>query len=549
MKVFISIFSILIIACFASCGGGSGGGGGATDTSVSINSLDGTTIEPNTEFKYTAASAIDSSTVSDSSLYIESTSSSSSISAKEVTDGSCTPSSALSGTVTVDSSTVLKLTLDASPSNGSYIFGINVTLSDESTVCQSGTFTVDDGTSTGFTGELDTDFASGTGYVSMGFSGTTNVQYITKAKIIQDSSENLYEVMPIADDSFTWKVTSAGVSDTAYGTNGLFTWSSLITLGTGLVYDAIVYDATWSIYAFFVTDELESQQWNIGKLANDGSDGDSSFGTNGISVYDPGIGGYPNSIDTDSSGNIYVAGASSPDEPGNYDNPTMIKLDTSGDLVSGFGSSGVVKYTALNITHHGEFLKIDVQSDGSIILLTNLSEEDTDTYAYIFKYDSAGSLDTSFSSDGIASYSSILSPFDMILDDSGNIYITGALGSGILAVLKFDSNGALDTTFGTNGLFQSSDATIGVNLALLDDLLLVSGVSMTSFDESGTMTAGHILAIDSSAGTLDTDYFTDGIYSSTSLVPIDLLPDSTNAKLYSAGVNIDANQMVIMKFK
>jgi len=550
MKILISIFSILTIACFASCGGSGGGGSTPTDTSVSINSLDGTTIEPNTEFKYTAASAIDSSSVDDNSLYIELASSSASLSARAVTDGSCTPSDVLAGTVAVDSSTVLKLTLDASPANGSYTYGINVTLSDETTVCQSGSFTVDDGTVTGFIGELDTDFGSGTGYASIAFSGTTSLQYITAAKVGQGSSGYLYEVMPISDDSFSWKVTSAGVSDTSFGTNGLFTWSSIITIDTGWAYDAIIYDddPTWSIYAFLVMDESDDEGWTIGKIAVDGSSGDPSFGTNGISTYDPGTTGAPYSIDTDSSGNIYVAGTSSPTE-GWYDVPTIIKLDSNGDLVSSFGSSGVVKYETLSATYYGEFKKIDVQSDGSMILLARMSENDEDNYAYLFKYDSTGSLDTSFSSDGIASYSSQFSPFDMVIDSSGNIYVCGGGETGQLSVLKFNSSGALDTTFGSNGLFQSSEAMLGLNMALMDDLLVVSGITMTSLGEGGTATAGHILAIDSSAGTLATDYFTDGVYSSTSLVPVDLFYDSTNTRLFSGGINIDADQMIIMKFK
>ena len=78
-----------------------------------------------------------------------------------------------------------------------------------------------------------------------------------------------------------------------------------------------------------------------------------------------------------------------------------------------------------------------------------------------------------------------------------------------MAAWKLNSLGAFDTTFGDSGAYSYSTVTIGNGLVLENGgLLIVVGY----YQGEGSDLNLLIWALDPLTGTLDTDFFTDGIY-------------------------------------
>jgi uncharacterized delta-60 repeat protein len=123
---------------------------------------------------------------------------------------------------------------------------------------------------------------------------------------------------------------------------------------------------------------------------------DSSFGTAGVAlISDPGFNMDASKVYVQSDGSILITGSSKdfPASPGDYQKFMLIKLDSGGTLVPGFGSSGVTRatggYNAIN--YIGRSI---VQTDGKIIMVGHES-----SYAeeiILCRFNTDGSLGTKF---------------------------------------------------------------------------------------------------------------------------------------------------------
>src|SRR5690606_11230745 len=110
------------------------------------------------------------------------------------------------------------------------------------------------------------------------------------------------------------------------------------------------------------------------------------------------------------------------------------------------------------VEHSEEPLDIVVQPDGKIIVAggANLGPTPTSPGIYIgfvIRYNNDGSLDTSF-----ATYGSYREPmvehFDSIILLSDGSIMLGGLNATKVVLVKLQSNGLLNTTFGNNGILS-----------------------------------------------------------------------------------------------
>ncbi len=140
-----------------------------------------------------------------------------------------------------------------------------------------------------------------------------------------------------------------------------------------------------------------------------------------------------------------------------------------------------------------------IQPDGKIVVVGAAPGSNNFPIAAVLRYNSNGSLDSSFGTGGIVTISSIEDePFTSVaLQSDGKIV---AVAGGFSAnVARFTSAGALDTTFGTNGIVtlneingtSASGALIQPNGEILIAdrnifLLLSNGQFDTSFGNGGT---------------------------------------------------------------
>jgi uncharacterized delta-60 repeat protein len=184
---------------------------------------------------------------------------------------------------------------------------------------------------------------------------------------------------------------------------------------------------------------------------------DPTFGTGGVVETIAGSGGvhfalatYPQA-GTANDGKIVAAGEARPVNGRSLsEQMAILRYNLNGSLDSSFGSAGQV------LGPQGEAHAVAVQPDGKIV-----SAGYSGTHFAVARYNANGSLDTSFGSRGVATTAITAKGNDAIfalaLQADGKIVVAGATApanssSYTLALARYNTNGSLDTSFGTGGL-------------------------------------------------------------------------------------------------
>jgi len=212
-----------------------------------------------------------------------------------------------------------------------------------------------------------------------------------------------------------------------------------------------------------------------------------------------------NAVAIQSDGKIVLAGQSDNNSGTGKTDFAVVRYRVDGSLDPAFDGDGKVTTFTQDTTPADGFgdtnaiaYAVVVQSDGKIVA-AGASDSD---FALV-RYNANGSLDTTFSGDGlvVASVSSgidairamALQPFD------GRILVAGE-ANGDFVVARYNTNGTLDTSFGGSGIVvtpMAGDNRIYALAIQPDGKAVVAGVS-----------GGHFaLARYSAAGVLDTTAF------------------------------------------
>ena len=182
-----------------------------------------------------------------------------------------------------------------------------------------------------------------------------------------------------------------------------------------------------------------------------------------------------------------------------------------GDLDTTFSSDGKVT-TDIGTTDAGR--AVAIQSDGKIVVAGFAQISGTYEFAVV-RYGTDGTLDSSFSSDGIATID-VSSGNDLAyaiaIQSDGMIVVGGATGVGgantEFGVARLTSSGVLDTGFSTDGKIEfgvgaGDDVLTGLAIASDGDIVAVGyGSNGSNFD--------FAVARLTSAGVLDTAFDSDG---------------------------------------
>lgn len=158
-------------------------------------------------------------------------------------------------------------------------------------------------------------------------------------------------------------------------------------------------------------------------------------------------------ITTDSNGKILVGGQVKISSL--YDS-TLLRFNADGSLDASFDSNGYVIMSAG--TGHDSVWAVAVDSNGRIVISGRSVDASDGEDMYIARYTDSGSLDTTFGSTGIVTYSSGNGDdgsFSLAIDNNGRLLVAGYLSNSDkdLAVWRYNTDGSLDTTFGSSGVF------------------------------------------------------------------------------------------------
>jgi uncharacterized delta-60 repeat protein len=209
---------------------------------------------------------------------------------------------------------------------------------------------------------------------------------------------------------------------------------------------------------------LDTPAYFIKKLLANGST-DLTFGTQGKIRVQSNSFGLGSFLITDlkvlSDSKILLSGTSAATSS-DIGKLTLVRLNSNGTIDNTFGNKGVALLSDPTETLFG--YKMKIQADGKILVAT--FKGDLNIFL-ITRFTSSGILDNSFGTKGMAelklSDALIESVFVGAIetDNQGNIYALGRYGDSfnfetVVAVCKFNSSGAIVSSFGKSGLAKVS---------------------------------------------------------------------------------------------
>ncbi len=202
-----------------------------------------------------------------------------------------------------------------------------------------------------------------------------------------------------------------------------------------------------------------------------------------------------------SDGKMVVVGYSS---NGSNDDFAVARYNVDGSLDSSFGTGGKATVAVGNSTDQA--YAVTIQPDGKILVAGNSYNGSNMDFAVI-RLNTDGSLDTNFSGDGkvmVDFASGGDEAHSIVVQSDGKIIIGGSTNASLFALARLHNDGSLDTSFGTGGkvntdVTAASDS--GYSLALQSNgKILMAGAGNNNF----------AVVRYNSDGTLDTSFGTGG---------------------------------------
>jgi len=375
-------------------------------------------------------------------------------------------------------------------------------------------------------GSLDSTFGTG------GIFATTFTQYdvtINSAAAIQsDGKIVLGGTIPLGQGQIgaLLRLNTNGTLDSSFGSGGIVTSNFGITDNADVT--AVAIQPNGQIVAAAVGDFLA--EGSVGRFNSDGIV-DTSFGDNGFAISGSLFRGAGTSdfLALQADGKILVTG-----------NSLIARYTSSGQLDPTFGSSGsgIAALTSPFVT------AIALQSDGKILVTTGVGAPSTLTGAQglpvplagsISRYNTNGSLDTNFGVSGQAAC--VASAAAIAVQSNGKIVVAGTITSALLTtvsggitvannqagfgLVRYNSNGSVDTTFNPGGGLGSGGGVItgfgssfpaGSAFALAiqsNGEIVVAGQAGIGTNDFFT-SSSFALARYTTTGQLDTNFGTNG---------------------------------------
>ena len=329
-------------------------------------------------------------------------------------------------------------------------------------------------------GSLDTSFGEGGKVI-------TDTGVTSEGKAVAVQSDGKIVVAANAGNhpdrmTAVLRYTADGILDTTFGNNGIF-FSSVMRVAKDI---SILNDDKILVGGISNVPNLGRTQ--VLKLDANGSL-DTTFGTNGITSST-----YSGGSDTDkmviqSDGKIVVSG----NNLFNQSKWLVHRFNTDGSPDLTFGTNGIREISVSGSMYPGG---LGLQPDGKIVMSGFKSGPGFDTQLMLARLNADGSNDTTFGGGGYTLRD--LSPdYDrsnnLVIQSDGKIVVAGQYAGTQAMLASFDSAGAVDTGFGTNGLLPLPPAFATSALAVQGANLIVTGSDYTDIFLARISSTGAIL--------------------------------------------------------
>jgi len=305
-----------------------------------------------------------------------------------------------------------------------------------------------------------------------------------------------------------------GTFDTSFSGTGILIVS--ISANRDDIHDIVFQVDDKIVLAGTAGENIATPEFAVLRLDTDGTL-DTSFDTDGIVTTTIGSANEGRGVVIQSDDKIIVAGTSDNDF-------AMVRYNTDGSEDYTFGGGSARVTTSIGTTDAGNAVLL--QTNGKIIIAGT-----SDNHFALARYDTDGSLDSSFGTGGIVTTNiGGFSPaYDAALQTDGKIIVVGRSNSD-LALARYDTDGSLDSSFGSGGTvitnIQSSQSDIGYSVSIQDDGKIIA---------SGSSGNGTIFVTRyNTDGSLDSSFGTNGIII-ISLPVVTNVPTDTSSVLQSDG--------------
>ena len=310
----------------------------------------------------------------------------------------------------------------------------------------------------------------------------------------------------------------AGTPDNAFATNG----KVITSIGASVDFaTAIAVQSDGKIIAAGTSqDENNAFRFALVRYNTNGTP-DNTFGTNGkVTTNLQGQDDEANAIAIQSDGKIVVAGSSA----GSFFpyQMALVRYTTNGALDTTFGFyrdgrvlDGRAGYEYANA--------IAIQSDGKIVAAGSSSGNNYTSRFALFRYNTDGNRDTTFGTNGYVTTAFGINSDrvqSIAIQSDGKIVAAGVSfgannGSSDIALARYNPNGSLDNTFGTNGkltTFFGTGRSAAYAIGLQNDgKIVVAGDSSYQLESSSSFA----LLRYNTNGTLDNSFDGDGKVTTT----------------------------------
>ncbi|MES2128830.1 MAG: hypothetical protein V4463_16295 [Pseudomonadota bacterium] len=394
-------------------------------------------------------------------------------------------------------------------------------------------------------GSLDTSYGSGgrvdlgsnfnLGFVDMKTEGDGKV--VLAMSTLTSGNEN-FKVMRVNGD---------GSPDTSFGGSG----TVVVAVGAGLdEARGLAIQADGKILVSGQSDVNGNRDISLVRLNADGSL-DATFGKgNGKLILPVGVGAdVAASVLVQGDGRITLTGSAN---NGSNDDVAIVRLTPDGNLDTSF-AAGAGKLTLPIGSANDRGFDSALQTDGKLLVLARTSTSGNNDFA-VLRFNEDGTPDTSFGTAGkvivpVSAGQDI--PQSMVIGNDGHIYVSGSIGGNLqtnlgakLGVLRLNTDGSVDTTFGNNGvayapLEDSHYAYSGKVTIAPDGKIVVFGFSAYDDNFNGNLAVARF----NHDGTPDRTFHPDGdtlglsVMHSAATVPVPLDPRASlfDAEMSAAG--------------
>ena len=291
-------------------------------------------------------------------------------------------------------------------------------------------------------GTLDAGFGTG-GISSLSFSVYVDAP---SALARQSDGKLLIAGTTNSSDFFVARLNADGTLDTTFDGDGV-AWIDFA--GGSDTARGIAVQSDGKIVVAGVATLAGNSDFALARLNSNGSL-DTSFDTDGKVTTAIGAGSdEANGLAIQADGRIVLAGFS--DNGSNWD-VALVRYNANGSLDTSFDGDG--KRTLALGTGYDRANAVAVQSDGKIVVGGDAMIAGSPDFA-VMRFNSDGSLDTSFDTDGIVTTEVSSQDYApaMVLQADGKIVLAGFAFAGMndFALVRYNSNGSLDTTFDGDG--------------------------------------------------------------------------------------------------